>query len=314
MHDIMPKVIFAEAMWRSGSTYLASRFAASDRYMLFYEPCHEGVGRRPSKARTRDRQRDRNLRHPQLDGGYFGMYERADPASGLPLSRLFAPETSMRNVYGEASAATVAYLAALARTARAEGKTAFLGFCRSGTQLGPARAALGGASLHLWRAPREQFASYGWPENDYFITGTLLQLSFSKPYSRLAQQLAPCAFASSAVTLAKLLPDRRTRLRYRIASWTAAGLTPTDAYALFYLSWLICYQYGLAHSDVSFSLTQLTTDQELRQLVEERFGISFQNLRPTPSACLSGIDYDAIESRVSALLAGVGAKAADRLA
>jgi hypothetical protein len=270
--------------------------------MLFYEPCHEGVGRKASAARTRDRQRDRDLRHPQLEGGYFGMYERVDPMSGKRLADLFAPETSLRNVYGEASPATIAYLSALARTARGEGKTAFLGFCRSGTQMPPARSAIGGTSLHLWRAPREQFASYGWPQNDYFITGTLLQLAFSRRYAALARQLAPDAVGSLEVAISKLLPDRHTRLRYRIACRSAARLTPQQAYGLFYLSWLICYRHGSAHSDISFSLSELAADTQQRVEVEEMFDITFDNLRPTPAASVPGIDYDAIEKIVSALV------------
>ncbi|RXR29909.1 hypothetical protein [Sphingobium fluviale] len=299
MADPATPVLFADAMWRSGSTYLASRFAQSGRYLLFYEPCHEGVGRKPTAARDRDRSRTRDLRHPELEGGYFGTYERLDPLSGQPLRTLHAPDMAVRNVYDEGSDAAVDFLSALVRVARAEGKIAFLGFCRSGTQTARLRALLGGQGLHLWRDPRAQFASYGWPGNDYFMAGTLLQLSFSGRYAALAAALAPEAARALRLRLARLLPDRRTRDRYRLVRPVAAQMTAEQSYALFYLSWLLSYRSGVAGHALSFSLTQLSEDAAMRQRVTDAFGISFPDLRPTPDRVTEGIDYDAVEQDVS---------------
>ena len=299
MADPAAPVLFADAMWRSGSTYLASRFAQSGRYMLFYEPCHEGVGRKPTAARDRDRSRRRDLRHPELEGGYFGTYERLDPQSGQPLRALHAPDLAVRNVYNEGSDAAADFLSALVRVARAEGKIAFLGFCRSGTQITRLRTLLGGQGLHLWRDPRAQFASYGWPANDYFMAGTLLQLSFSARYAALAADLAPEPLRALRLRLARLLPDRRTRDRYRLVRHVAARLTAEQSYALFYLSWLLSYRAGAAGHALSFSLTQLCEDAATRQRVTDAFGISFPDLRPTPDRVIEGIDYDAVEQEVS---------------
>lgn len=302
MTEANSRAIFAHAMWRSGSTYLASRFAASERYLMFYEPCHEGVGRKPSAARSHDRSRDRQLNHPEIEGGYFGSYELLEPASGRPLSHFHAPDISVRNVYNTASGATIAYLSALIRTANAREKIAFLGFCRSGTQTGSAATAMGGRSLHLWRAPREQFASYGWPANDYFMAGTLLQLAFSPRYSVLARDLVPGALSAPALVLARLLPDRQTRSRYRLARHIAARLTAEQGYALFYLSWFISYRAGSSCSEMSFSLTELANDSALREQIEQEFGVELRDLRPTPGGFVDGIDYDRIEADVAALV------------
>lgn len=299
MADPAAPVLFADAMWRSGSTYLASRFAQSGRYMLFYEPCHEGIGRKPTAARERDRNRDRDLRHPELEGGYFGTYERRDPQSGQPLRALHAPDMAVRSVYNDGSDAAADFLSALARVAQAEGKIAFLGFCRSGTQTTRLQARICGQGLHLWRAPREQFASYGWPGNDYFMTGTLLQLAFSRDYAGLAASFAPEQFGALRLRIAKLWPDRRTRDRYRLARPVAASLSADQSYALFYLSWLLSFRAGTANHALSFSLTQLAEDCALRQRVEEAFGIGFPDLRPTPSRAVDGVDYDAIEVDVA---------------
>lgn len=270
--------------------------------MLFYEPCHEGVGRKPSNARNRDRSRDRNLRHPELEGGYFSAYEQSDPLTGKALRALHAPEISMRSVFNEGTDAALAFYVALDRMAQHHGKSAFLGFCRSGTQTARARNVMAARGLHLWRAPRAQFASYDWPANDYFMTGTLLQLAYSKRYAALARSLAPHIFASPLFRLAALLPDRLTRHRYRLARGVAASLTPPQSYALFYLSWLISYRAGVAQHVFSFSLTGIAEDSNLRERVEQAFGIDFADLRPTPERITPRIDYDAIEADVTARL------------
>lgn len=299
MADPATPVLFADAMWRSGSTYLASRFAQSGRYMLFYEPCHEGVGRKPTAARDRDRSRTRDLRHPELEGGYFSTYDRLDPQSGQPLRTLHAPDMAVRNVYNEGSDAAADFLCALVRLAQAERKIAFLGFCRSGIQTARLRALLGGEGVHLWRDPRTQFASYGWPGNDYFMAGTLLQLAFSAHYAALAADLAPDAMRALRLRLARRLPDFRTRDRYRLIRPLAAQLTAERSYALFYLSWLLSYRAGVTGHAMSFSLTQLCDDAAMRQRVTNAYGISFPDLRPTPERVIEGIDYDAVEAEVA---------------
>lgn len=299
------RLLFANAMWRSGSTYLAQVFARSPRYCLFYEPCHEGVGRRPSAARTRDRSRDRNLRHPELEGGYFGGYEQVDPLTGQPLRTLHAPDLSLRNVYAEGSDRAADFLRALGRAAEARGQVAFLGFCRAGMQTRQLRAVLGGEALHLWRDPREQFASYGWPDNDYFMPGTLLQLGFSPVAAGVARQLAPQAFAHWRMRAAMLTPGITPRDRYRIARPAAHRLLPDQAYALFYLSWLLSYRAGREGGQMSFSLSQLAADSALRTEVEDRFDVRFDDLRPTPSRIVDGVDHAAVEARVRELVSSV---------
>lgn len=305
----LPNALFAHAMWRSGSTYLASRFAASDRYLMFYEPCHEGIGRRRGAMRDRDRKRDRGLKHPSLEGGYFGNYDLPDTVTGKRLEQFYAADISLRSVYGRPTAATRRYLEVLARTANASGRVPFFGFCRSGTQMPALAAAIGAPGLHLWRSPREQFTSYQWPKNEYFMTGTILQFAFSREHGATARRLAPGAFRSLRLLLARRLPDSQNLNRYRLVRAVAAGLTATESYALFYLSWLICHAAGTAQAEISFSLSELADDFSRRQEVENRFGIRLEGLRPTPSEARGDVDYDAIETSVSSMISLPGALA-----
>lgn len=291
--------IFANAMWRTGSTYLASRFACSDKYLLFYEPCHEGVGN-PGRG---IRPVERRLNHPDLGGsGYFDSYNLSDPFTGKRLTDLFDFSICLRDVYRDASPGAVRFLAACIRIARQQGKTAFLGFCRSGTQHRLAHQLLGGTPIHLWRAPREQWHSYNWPENDYFLPGTLLQLLLSERYRALALSLVGEPIFGPALKAIDYLPDRHARTRYRIARRIASGLPLATCYALFYLSWRICRDSQRANADYSFSLSELADDSALQHELSGRFGVDFSDLRPTPPEYARNIPHEEIEMEVDRLL------------
>ena len=105
------------------------------------------------------------------------------------------------------------------------------------------RAALPGRHLHLWRDPRHQFASYRPGRNDYFLPQTLLQL------------LASRSLAPAALTLARLSPGLAPLVRTasltlpppvvaRLGRHLARGLSPEEGYALFYLSWVACFEHA----------------------------------------------------------------------
>ena len=291
--------IYANAMWRTGSTYLASRFAAAPGYAMFYEPCHEYVGSRAAIAAARAAQADKlsTLRHPSVGGGYFDIFERTDPQSARALTDLYDPAACLRRVYDSPSKRTVAFIAACTRVAGADGKTAFLGFCRAGLQQRGLADAIPGTRLHLWRDPREQFASYGWPKNDYFVPGTLLQLILSPVLRHSAVELAPGLLASPEARLAALLPDRAYRMRYRLGRRIARRLDLPSLYALFHLAWLASFRSAEQGADASVSLTRLAAEPTLRAGFEERFGVRLDGVAATPAAPLP-FDAAPIEAQV----------------
>lgn len=295
--------VYANAMWRTGSTYLASRFAAAPGYAMFYEPCHEYVGSRAAIAEARSQQANKlsALRHPSVGGGYFDIYERTDPQTGRALTDLYDPAACLRRVYAEPSQRTVAFIAACARVAGADGKAAFLGFCRAGTQQRGLVRAVPGTRLHLWRDPREQFGSYDWPKNDYFVPGTLLQLILSPGLRAAAATLVPGLLASPEARLATLLPDRAYRMRYRLGRRIARRIAAPDLYALFHLAWLASFRSAEDGADISVSLTRLAAEPALRRSFEERFGVTLDGVTATPAAAALPFDPAPTEARVERL-------------
>lgn len=295
--------MFGLSMWRTGSTFLASRFAVAG-YQLFYEPCHEYVGSHRTIAVARMRQSERlaALRHPDVGGGYFDIYDQRDPVSQRSLSALYDHAMCLRRVYDTATPASIEFLVSCQRVADHNGRRAFFGFCRSGTQQRTIHETLAGTYVHLWRAPRAQFCSYGWPDNDYFMPGTIIQLLLSRRYGATARRLVP-ALQGAGPWLAALLPDRQYRMHYRIGRTIARRLDRDQCYALFYLSWRIAFASSLVSAAESFSLTQIANDPARRREIEAFCGIDLAGVTATPDDWVPNIAYDAIEARVDAILA-----------
>lgn len=297
--------VYANAMWRTGSTYLASRFAAAPGYAMFYEPCHEYVGSRReiAKARGEQAQKQSALRHPGVGGGYFDAYEQPDPESGRALCDLYDPAACLARVYATPSDRTIAFIRACTRVAAAQERTAFLGFCRAGLQQEELAAAIPGTRLHLWRDPREQFGSYGWPANDYFVPGTVLQLILSPVLRRPAAELVPGLLSSPEARAAAWLPDRAYRMRYRLGRRIARRIAAPDLYALFHLAWLASFRSAERGTDFSVSLSRLAADPALRRAVEDRFAITLDGVAATPPAPAFAFDPAPVEARVERLYA-----------
>jgi hypothetical protein len=301
--------IYLHAMFRTGSTFLAARFAADARFRLFYEPFHADLAspRRLAREAAEYQARRLALGHDALDGGYFGAYAAPDPATGRSVRQGSRWRFSVHDPLNDLSAAGLAFLEACGRAGGAEGRRPVFGFCRSGLQVGSMRAALPGRHLHLWRDPRHQFASYRPGRNDYFLPQTLLQLLASR-------SLAPVALA-----LAQLPPGLPTLVRAasrglppplvaRLGRRLARGLGPEDGYALFYLGWLACFEHARAQTELSFSLSGALASVARRRAVEAALGVRLDGLRPIDrDGALLDLDHGAVERRVEARLSGEAA-------
>ncbi len=313
MHD---SDIHLHSMFRTGSTFLAARFAADPRCLLFYEPFHGDLlsARRMARALDAYEAKRRVLRHEAIDGGYFGAFERIDPASGRPLRTLARSRFSVHDVLNDLHASGAAYLAACARAAAAEGRHAAFGFCRSGLQVGAMRRVLPGRHVHLWRDPRQQFASFAPGRNDYFLSQTVLQLLASRRLAPIALALGqlPRHLPSLVRAASRALPPPAVA---RLGRRLAAGLAADEGYALFYLGWLACFEHARAHTELSFSLSEALSSPARRAEIEAVLGVGLDGLRQIdrPEAP-TAIDHAGVERRVEAALGAspAGASAEER--
>ena len=290
--------VFLHAMWRTGSSYLLSRFDPLPRWRTFYEPFNGEIGSAWLRARARaDHERRRlALRHPAVDGGYFAVYEQPDPANGQPLWRLAHPRLPLHDVYRGLSPQGDELLRACVRVARDQGRQPVFGFCHSGVQIRAMMASHGGRHLYLERDPREQFFSYSPLKNDFFMAATLLQLLAVPLWRpRLIQHLpAWCSL---------LHPGFLRQVPHRVAMaagrqlWRAVELPV--AYQAFYLSWILSQTEAQRSGIWRTSLRQLERDAAERRHLCEAFGVDLTglNCQPSPVAQL-GLDFRALEQVV----------------
>lgn len=300
------QAIIANSMWRTGSTYLAKQFADAPRYKLYYEPCHEVISRASTISMSRkERINLRNkMRHPQFDGPLIAAFQQKDELTGRAISEFFDPASSFGHVYNDASESTVAYLTAAARTAEANGRVAFFGFCRSGLQHKTWDKLFEGQHFYLWRDPREQFRSYGWDAgNFYFVPAMMSQLLLSKPLAPIVDRLASPWRARTVRAMLRRVPARSSITFLRLGRLFAAQLSMKSVYSLFYLSWLTSYLSNTKTTDLAFSLSELAKDKVLLERLENDYNISISGLRATPTETVEGIDYADAEREVEGLVA-----------
>ncbi|TMV58649.1 hypothetical protein FGG78_36270, partial [Thioclava sp. BHET1] len=293
--------VFAHSMWRTGSTALARCFLSNPKYMVFYEPFHEYIASREMIIETTRAQCESSTRlgHPEWAGGYFDTYLQRDPQTGKPLHELFDDSVALTSVYHKRpSAKARAFIAACSRVAEAQGKTAFFGFCRSGCQQGGLQSRRT-TSFYLWRAPRAQFRSYNWPENDYFVPRTIIQLARARRLWPILMQLLP------ARTMIRII-------RTGIPAWyhateqshfylkTARQLPPETHYALFYLSHRLSYLTAQKNGLPCLTISDICGPQ--RSWFEEQCEVSTALLQPTPDETFQDLPYAEIEDRVERLL------------
>lgn len=296
--------VFLHSMWRTGSSYLLSRFEANAAYLCFYEPFNGELSSESLMRRAAHEYeaRQKALRHPIREGGYFHLYRQADPESGRLLSDFADPRLPIHDVYTGLSQRGTDMIAACERFAAARGQRAVFGFCHSGVQIPAMKQQFGGHHIYLYRAPREQFASYSPLTNDFFIAATVMQLLASPKLSPVLTALAPSLELWTRMPLAPLLRSAPHRLTMRLGRKLWHRLCPAEMYGLFYLSWMISNNEGQRHCAQRLSLAELAVDARLKERFASQWAISFGHLDVRPNGTdVGAIDFDAIEARVRAL-------------
>ena len=160
--------VFLHGLWRSGSTYLWSRFRAREDTLCFFEPLHEGLGRlNPRRLAQAAAPICDGLRHPRLDRAYFAEYAPLLKRRGV---RGFEARFSRDDFALEPEQAhprLEAYLRRLIDEAARQGRRPVLGFNRTSFRIGRLRERFGSVDVFIARDPEAIWASY----MDHFRSG-----------------------------------------------------------------------------------------------------------------------------------------------
>ncbi len=297
--------VFLHSMWRTGSTYLLSRFTAESSYLSFYEPFNGELSsaRKRRMAAREYEQRHKALRHPGSSEGYFALFNEADPLTGRPLWSFSSPSLCLYDVYNGLSDSGAALLEACCRLAKDRGRVPVFGFCHSGTQIPDMFNRFAGRHVYLSRPHRDQFVSYQPERNDFFIPATTMQLMASSRWVSRAIQLVPSLKKWILLYPAYLIRSAPHAATMKVARKMSSTLSLAEKYKIFYLSWLVSHQPVPEVNEGWVSLLKLQEDTSARKVFEQRFGVELLDLNypRVDQSLFDGFDVEATEAEVEAL-------------
>lgn len=170
-------LVCLQTMWRSGGTYVWSKFRADGRFRTYDEPCHERLlTETPAAFEEESRTGITNkLRHPELDRHYFAEFPFQEKGGVEFFRKRFSYEDYYLPPDAEDSELTK-YVGNLISKAHQSGQRPLAKPCRFGLRAAWLKKQFAPISLYLLRNPDAMFRSY-WSlggRESYFFAATLL--------------------------------------------------------------------------------------------------------------------------------------------
>ncbi|MGZ6016932.1 MAG: hypothetical protein ACXWKM_14430 [Phenylobacterium sp.] len=245
--------VFVHGMWRSGSTFVWSRFRAAPGALSYYEPLHDGLARL-SRGRLR-----RNggydsvaLGHGPLERPYFAEFEAL---LGLVGVRRYRRSFAFDHIVlepDEPHPGLQRYVAGLIDHARARGLLPVLACNRTCLRVAWLQRRFDAAHVYLQRSPEGLAASYIDQRargNPWFIANWLWVIERNATHPLFEP-------------LAGRLPLRRGAervLKGREAFYLDAArrMSPAEVYAMTTHLWLACAAHGARHVDLVLDMERM---------------------------------------------------------
>lgn len=251
--------IFIHSLYRSGSTYLFNVFRRSEgRYFCYQEPEHEfliNLNENPDVLLDVHEDMADSLRHPKLTRPYFWEFHQIQESLNGLFKKTFSFDDFFCLPADVLSTEQTSYFGALIEHAKAR---PVLQFCRSAGRVAAFKAQFGGAHLHLWREPRNQWWSF--KVNDFFDPAVLLIYNARNIPSALAEVRTRCQIGEIH---ADTIGDELTFFRQH-------PLTAAENYLAFFGLWLYSYIEFECHADISISVERLSSDEDYRERITRK--------------------------------------------
>ncbi len=236
--------IFLHGLWRSGSTYVWSRFRAADNVVCYYEPLHDGLARLTEGRIQRDTPAAvQTNHHPALAQPYFAEFAPLVEGRGVRnYQRRFA-YTHFAPAADEDDPALQTYVQGLIDHAWAQDRA--LGFNRTGLRIAWLKARFDACNIHVDRDPIDIFSSYlGQLQsgNHYYFVKWMQIIAGNPDYPLFAAALPLFRQPSRAEAL-YANPKRFYRRVVEEASLETL-------YSITFLAWAVCAMHALDHCDL----------------------------------------------------------------
>jgi hypothetical protein len=259
-----PRPVFLHGLWRSGSTYLWSRFRTSDAARCFYEPLHHGLARLTAERIAHDTpEKIGGNRHPALSEPYFREFA---PLIGLRGVRGFREDLAYERFAlrpAEAHSRLERYVGGLIDHAAQEGLTAVLGFNRTGLRIAWLKAHFPEAiNIHIDRDPAAIWASYvaEMEKGNYaFFSMWLRVLMGNADHPVFAPLVERLGLFRRALVHGSAKAVHRQIMQ---------GMSASESYFMVYYLWLACTEHAKAESDLVVDTRQAVSGRYRRHIAE----------------------------------------------
>jgi hypothetical protein len=262
MPSLFRNAIFLHASWRSGSTYVWSKFRERSDTRCYFEPLTEHLATATPDAIDRFRPWP-FANHPALHAPYLDEYRPLTGSGtgipGFPADLSFGsycagPEGHLPELED--------WLEKLARLAADRGRRPVYGFVRSDLRLGWFRARMPGKHIFIRREPRRQFMSMlrqAVQGNPYFLQRGLVILH----HNMTAPLFAPLLAAIDLPAL-RNSPEMRDIFKNRLGDITLLK----QLYAIFWFMRSWACRLAEAHCDMIMDIDRITLDTSYREAIE----------------------------------------------
>jgi hypothetical protein len=277
--------VFLHGLWRSGSTYVWSRFRAASDTLCYYEPLHDGLRRLTRERIRRDTPESiQSNRHPALSQPYFAEFASLAAGRGVRGYRRRFAYSRFAPAIERDDPALQAYVQGLIDHARASDRSAVLGFNRTGLRIGWLSRRFDACNIHIDRDPVDVFASYLaqlQSGNYYYFTKWMQIIAGNPDYPLFA---AARSMFRRPGAIEAMLTSPKAYYRDVIDSASLDTL-----YSITFLAWAVCALHALEHSDlvIDIALSDRSGYGEgLGATVQERTGltVSFDEMRALSQA------------------------------
>jgi hypothetical protein len=297
--------VFLHGLWRSGSTYVWSRFRVAEGTCCYYEPLHDGLVRLTRARIGRDTPESvEHNRHPAMEQPYFAEFRPLVGRRGVKgYQRRFA-YTRFAPASTDQDPALEAYVHRLIDQAHGEARSPVLGFNRTGLRVGWLAERFDAFNIHIDRDPIDVFSSYASKLHDgnhyYFVKW--MQIIAGNPDYPLFRAALPLFRQPNVIE--QLLKSPKKYYRKVIEESSRATL-----YSITFLAWAACALHALEHSDLIMDISLAERPGYLGELAEAiRHGsglsVTFDDMHaPAPPSPLHPSQQRAIEQDVLSWIA-----------
>ena len=306
--------VFLHGLWRSGSTYVWSRFRAAEGAHCYYEPLHDGL-KRLTRARIARDTPDaiQSNHHPALAQPYFAEFGPLIGGRGVRRYRRRFAYTRFAPAVDEHDAPLEAYVRQLVEHAQEQGRTAVLGFNRTGLRVAWLKNRFTACNIHIDRDPVDVFSSYlgQLQAGNYYYFVKWMQIIAGNPDYPPFRAALPTFRRPRGLGALYANPKKFYRDVVDEASLETL-------YTITFLAWAACALHALEHCDLVIDIARADVPrygEAAAEAVRRQCGLAvdFDDMRaPTSPSPLRLAHQRLIERAVLGWFAGPDSQPLDR--